>query len=70
MSQTARRFRALAITLLAITATNFAISFAANLKSAVAITPDAPRPKSAVAITPDAPRPKSAVAITPDAPRP
>jgi hypothetical protein len=70
MSQTARRFRALAITLLAITATNFAISFAANLKSAMTAPIDAPRPKSAMTAPIDAPRPKSAMTAPIDAPRP
>ena len=70
MSQTAKRFRSLVITVIAIVATNFAISFAASQKSGVAALPDMPRPKSGVAALPDMPRPRSGVAALPDMPRP
>ncbi len=66
MSSTAKRFRSLVITVAAIAATNFAISYA----SGVATIPDTPKPKSGVATVPDAPRPKSGVATVPDTPRP
>ncbi len=76
MSRTAKRLRSIAVTVIAIAATNYAISFA----SGVPIRPDAPRPRittpsSGVPIRPDAPRPKAAgpssgVPIRPDAPRP
>lgn len=69
MYTTAKRLRALAITLVIVAATNIAISSASN-KSGVANLPDAPRPKSGVANLPDAPRPRSGVANLPDAPRP
>ncbi len=66
MSRTAKRARALLITILAVGATNLAVSFA----SGVPMIPDAPRPKSGVPMIPDAPRPKSGVPMIPDAPRP
>jgi len=53
MSRTAKRFRSLVITVIAIGLTNFAISYA----SGVATHPDTPRPKSGVATHPDTPRP-------------
>ena len=70
MSRTARRFRSLAITVVAVAAANIAISFAGSQKSGVSIIPDGPRPKSGVTIIPDGPRPKSGVTIIPDGPRP
>ena len=70
MSQTAKRFRSLVITVIAIVATNFAISFAAGQKSGGAALPDMPRPKSGVAALPDMPRSKSGAAALPDMPRP
>ncbi len=66
MSSTAKRFRSLVITVAAVAATNFAISYA----SGVATIPDTPKPKSGVATVPDTPRPKSGVATVPDTPRP
>lgn len=76
MSRTAKRLRSIAVTVIAIAATNYAISFA----SGVPIRPDSPRPKvsklsSGVPIRPDSPRPKasgpsSGVPIRPDSPRP
>ncbi len=73
MSVNAKRARSLVITVIAIAATNYAISFA----SGVAQPPEAPRPKtnlvaakSGVAQPPEAPRPKSGVAHPPEAPRP
>jgi hypothetical protein len=59
MSRNAKRIRSIALTVLAIAATNYAISFA----SGVPIRPDAPKPKkdvvsSGVPIRPDAPKPK------------
>jgi len=79
MSRTAKRFRSLVITVIAIGLTNFAISYASGVathpdtprpKSGVATHPDTPRPKSGVATHPDTPRPKSGVATHPDTPRP
>ena len=70
MPRTARRFRSLVVTVIAVVATNIAISFADNQKSGVPIVPDGPRPKSGVPIVPDGPRPKSGVPIVPDGPRP
>ena len=70
MSRNARRFRSLVITVLAIAATNIAISYADGQKSGVPIIPDMPRPKSGVPIIPDMPRPRSGVPIIPDMPRP
>ena len=79
MSRTSKRLRSIVITVIAVAATNFAISFA----SGVPTMPDAPRPKSGVPTMPDAPRPKvesqkaldnyaarSGVPTMPDAPRP
>lgn len=69
MSTTAKRFRALLITLLLVIATNIAISYA-GYRSGVANMPDPPRPKSGVANMPDPPRPRSGVANMPDPPHP
>jgi hypothetical protein len=59
MSRNAKRFRSIALAIVAIAATNYAITFA----SGVPIRPDAPKPKkdvvsSGVPIRPDAPKPK------------
>jgi len=70
MSHTTKRLRTLVITVIAIAATNFAISFAAGQRSGVAAMPDVPRPKSGIAAMPDVPRPKSGIAAMPDVPRP
>ncbi len=79
MSSTAKRFRSLIITLAAVAATNYAISFASGVpnvpdsprpKSGVPNVPDSPRPKSGVPNVPDSPRPKSGVPNIPDSPRP
>ena len=79
MSRTAKRFRSLVITVIAIAATNFAISYASGVstypdtprpKSGVSTYPDTPRPKSGVSTYPDTPRPKSGVSTYPDTPRP
>ena len=79
MSSTAKRFRSLAITVIAVAATNYAISFASGVptvpdsprpKSGVPTVPDSPRPKSGVPTVPDSPRPKSGVPTVPDSPRP
>jgi len=70
MSANTKRIRSLVITVIAIAATNFAISFAANGKSGVSVLPDSPRPKSGVSVLPDSPRPKSGVSVLPDSPRP
>jgi hypothetical protein len=79
MSSTVKRFRALAITVIAVAATNYAISFASGVptvpdsprpKSGVPTVPDSPRPKSGVPTVPDSPRPKSGVPTVPDSPRP
>ena len=66
MSRTAKRFRSLVITVIAIGLTNFAISYA----SGVGVKPDSPRPKSGVGVKPDSPRPRSGVGVKPDSPRP
>jgi hypothetical protein len=68
MSRTAKRFRAIGITVLAVAATNFAISFA----SGVPTIPDSPKPKaSGVPTIPDSPKPKgSGVPTIPDSPKP
>ncbi len=79
MSHTAKRFRSLIITVAAVAATNYAISFASGVptmpdsprpKSGVPTMPDSPRPKSGVPTMPDSPRPKSGVPTMPDSPRP
>ena len=79
MSSTAKRFRSLVITVMAIAATDIAISFASGIpvmpdaprpKSGIPVMPDAPRPKSGIPVMPDAPRPKSGIPVMPDAPRP
>ena len=79
MSSTAKRFRSLVITVIAIAAANFAVSFASGVpvlpdsprpKSGVPVLPDSPRPKSGVPVLPDSPRPKSGVPVLPDSPRP
>ena len=70
MSHTAKRLRSLVIAVIAIAATNFAISFASDQRSGIAGLPDMPRPKSGIAGLPDMPRPKSGVAGLPDMPRP
>lgn len=70
MSHKVKRFRSLVITVIAIAATNYAISFAAGQKSGAAALPDVPRPKSGAAALPDVPRPKSGAAALPDVPRP
>ncbi len=76
MSRTAKRLRSIAVTVIAIAATNYAISFA----SGVPTRPEAPRPKvttpsSGIPTRPEAPRPKvgqpsSGVPTIPDCPRP
>ncbi len=66
MSSTAKRFRSLVIAIIAIAATNFAISFA----SGIPVMPDNPRPKSGIPVMPDNPRPKSGIPVMPDNPRP
>ena len=70
MRRRAKRFRALVLTLVAITAVNYAISIAGTFKSSIPVIPDAPRPKSSIPVIPDAPRPKSSIPVIPDAPRP
>jgi hypothetical protein len=68
MSSNARRFRSLIVTIVAIAATNAAISFA----SGVPTKPMNPRPKdSGVPTSPENPRPRtSGVPTTPNNPRP
>ncbi len=66
MTATAKRVRALVITVIAIAATNYAVTFASGIPT----FPDAPRPKSGIPTFPDAPRPKSGIPTFPDAPRP
>lgn len=70
MSRTARRFRSLALTILAVAVANVAISYAGAGRSGVPILPDFPKPKSGVPILPDFPKPKSGVPILPDFPKP
>ena len=79
MSRTAKRTRSLVITLLAIAATNIAISYASGIpiqpdspkpKSGIPIQPDSPKPKSGIPIQPDSPKPKSGIPIQPDSPKP
>jgi hypothetical protein len=79
MTATMKRTRALVITVIAIAATNYAVSFASGIatppdtprpKSGIATLPDSPRPKSGIATLPDSPRPKSGIATLPDSPRP
>ena len=81
MSRTSKRLRSIVITVIAVAATNFAISLAGagpsiptratqELKSGNPILPNAPRPKSGNPILPNAPRPKSGNPILPNAPRP
>jgi hypothetical protein len=80
MSRTAKRFRSLVITIIAIAATNFALSYAGSLpqstanasssKMGVAVRPEAPKPKMGVAVRPEAPKPKMGVAVRPEAPKP
>ncbi|MBK7256656.1 MAG: hypothetical protein IPI01_02305 [Ignavibacteriae bacterium] len=74
MSTNARRFRSIAITILAVAATNAAIAFASGVPVG---KPDSPRPKtSGVPVgKPDSPRPHaektSGVPVgKPDSPRP
>ncbi len=73
MSSNARRFRSIAITILAVAATNAAISFASGVPVG---KPDSPRPKtSGVPVgKPDSPRPKTVASGVPvgkpDSPRP
>lgn len=76
MSRNVKRIRAIAVTVIAVAATNYAISFA----SGVPVRPDSPKPKfttpsSGVPVRPDCPRPKvdklaSGVPVRPDCPRP
>ncbi len=79
MRSTTRRIRSLVIAIIAILATNYAISFATGVsqlpdaprpRTGVSQLPDAPRPKTGVSQLPDAPRPKTGVSQLPDAPRP
>ncbi len=79
MSRTANRLRSIVITVIAVAATNLAISYASGVptipeaprpKSGVPTIPEAPRPKSGVPTIPEAPRPKSGVPTIPEAPRP
>ena len=80
MSRTAKRFRSLVITIIAIAATNFALSYASSLpmssgsapisKMGVGVRPESPRPKMAVGVRPESPRPKMAVGVRPESPRP
>ena len=69
MSQTAKRFRSLVITVMAIAATNIAISFASDHSNA-ASKQQLTISKSGVPNLPDFPRPKSGVPNLPDFPRP
>ena len=76
MSRTAKRIRAIAVTVIAVAATNYAISFASGVPS----IPESPRPKvtkpsSGVPSMPESPRPKtvqpsSGVPSMPESPRP
>ena len=76
MGRTLSRVRALLLTLAAVVATNYAISFA----SGVPVRPESPRPKatildSGVPVRPESPRPKqdlpdSGVPVRPESPRP
>ena len=79
MSRTAKRFRSLVITVIAIGLTNIAISYASGVgtvpetprpKSGVGTVPETPRPKSGVGTVPETPRPKSGVGTVPETPRP
>ena len=66
MKTTMKRVRALVITVIAIVATNYAVSFA----SGVSHLPDSPKPRSGVSHLPDSPKPRSGVPNLPDGPRP
>ena len=82
MSGKAKRVRALVLTVMAIAATNYAISFASGVPtkpqsprpvlSGVPTKPQSPRPKgSGVPTKPESPRPKgSGVPTKPQSPRP
>jgi hypothetical protein len=80
MSRTAKRFRSLVITIIAIAATNFALSYAGSLptssgsapisKMGVGVRPESPRPKMGVGVRPESPRPKMGVGVRPESPRP
>ncbi len=63
MKTTMKRIRALVITVIAVAATNYAVSFASGVP-----LPDSPKPKSGVPL-PDSPKPKSGVPL-PDSPKP
>ena len=79
MSRTAKRTRSLVITIIAIAATNIAISYASGIpmlpdspkpKSGIPMLPDSPKPKSGIPMLPDSPKPKSGIPMLPDSPKP
>lgn len=69
MSHTSKRFRSLVIMIMAVVATNIAISFASDHKSSTS-NHGLTIAKSGVPNLPDFPRPKSGVPNLPDFPRP
>ncbi len=69
MSHTSKRFRSLVIMVMAVVATNIAISFASDHKGNTSIH-GLTVSKSGVPNIPDFPRPKSGLPNIPDFPRP
>ena len=70
MSRHAKRFRSLVIAVIAIVATNAAISYGFSNRSAIPIVPEIPKPRSGLPIVPAPPKPRSAIPIVPDIPKP
>jgi len=70
MSRQTSRFRSLVIAVIAIVATNAAISYGFSNRSNLPIVPELPRPKSGMPLVPELPRPRSGMPIAPELPRP
>ncbi len=70
-SQTAKRFRAIILTIGLTFAVNFALSYTGITgKTGIPMLPDSPRPKTGIPMLPDSPRPKTGIPMLPDSPRP
>ena len=70
MSRHTNRFRSLVIAVIAIAATNVAISYGFSSRSSLPILPEPPKPKSGMPIVPELPRPRSGMPIVPELPKP
>jgi len=70
MSRRNNRLRSLVIALIAIVATNVAISHGFSAKNSLPALSEETKSKSGLPIIPDPPKPRSGIPIVPDVPRP